>query len=38
MNLANDILIDFRLDPLHAPPTVTLRYLDLGDGIAVSAS
>ena len=30
MDLANDILIDFRLDPLHAPPTITLRYLDLG--------
>jgi len=30
MSLANDILIDFRLEPLHAPPTITLRYLDLG--------
>jgi hypothetical protein len=28
MNLASDILIDFRLDPLHSPPTVTLRYED----------
>ncbi|MGC4174722.1 hypothetical protein [Demequina sp.] len=28
INLANDILIDFRLDPLHRPPTVTLRYPD----------
>lgn len=28
MNLANDILIDFRLKPLHVPPIVTLRYED----------
>lgn len=28
VSLANDILIDFRLDPLHVPPTVTLRYPD----------
>lgn len=26
INLVNDILIDFRLDPLHHPPAVTLRY------------
>ncbi len=30
MNLATDIIIDFRLDPLHSPPTVTLRYEDGG--------
>lgn len=28
ISLASDILIDFRLDPLHAPPTVSLRYPD----------
>ena len=28
MSLANDILIDFRLDPLRSPPTVSLRYPD----------
>ena len=27
-SLANDILIDFRLNPLHHPPSVTLRYPD----------
>lgn len=26
--LANDILIDFALAPLHRPPSVTLRYPD----------
>lgn len=25
-SLANDILIDFHLDPIHRPPSVTLRY------------
>lgn|GEM_PF-2022425 len=28
INLANDILLDFRLDPLHSPPTVVLRSPD----------
>jgi hypothetical protein len=28
VTFANDILIDFRLDPLHTPPSVTLRYPD----------
>jgi hypothetical protein len=27
-SLANDILIDFHLKPLHSPPSVTLRYPD----------
>jgi len=27
-SVATDILIDFRLDPLHFPPTITLRYPD----------
>jgi len=26
VTIANDILIDFRLNPLHSPPAVTLRY------------
>jgi hypothetical protein len=27
-SLANDILIDFHLNPMHSPPSVTLRYPD----------
>ena len=37
MMLANDILIDFRLDPLHRPPTVTLRYPNAAIDLAVGS-